>query len=333
MAGTANQKLKTLYIKRLLETETDAEHGVTLERIISYLASYGISAERKSIYSDLDLLRTFGMDIGTRRGKHTEYMLLSRDFELPELKLLADAVGASRFITRKKSLELIRKISQQASVHEAKELQRQVFVEKRVKMMNESIYYYIVAIHAAINGGNQLAFKYFSYGVDKTRVYHRDGAEYNVTPLALLYSDDNYYLAAYSPDREAISNYRVDRMDQVAVMDRPREDNDVIRGFDPAEYIGSQFSMFGGVKSSVDIVFHNSLSTVVLDRFGTDLRMVPVDDDHFFITTEVEISPAFFSWVFMFGQRARIVGPAEVEDAFATMVESVADNYLEEIEI
>ncbi len=333
MAGTANQKLKTLYIKRLLETETDPEHGVTLERIISYLASYGITAERKSIYSDLELLRSYGMDIGTRRGKHTEYMLLSREFELPELKLLVDAVGASRFITRKKSTELIRKISQLTSVQEAKELQRQVFVDRRVKMMNESIYYSVDAIHEAVNSGKQLSFKYFDYSVDQRRVFRRDGGEYNVSPLALLYSDDNYYLAAYSPDRSAISNYRVDRMVEVKVLDVPREDNQTIRDFDPAAYINSQFSMFGGSRRQVEIIFHNSLSTVVLDRFGSDLRLHPVDADHFLISTEVEMSPAFFSWVFMFGQRARILGPADVEEAFANMVEMVADNYSEGLEI
>ena len=330
MAGTANQKLKTLYIMRLLQTETDINHGVTMEKIISYLRSYGIAAERKSVYSDLEMLRSFGFDIGVRRGKHTEYMLLTREFELPELKLLVDSVGASKFITKKKSVELIRKISGLTSYNEAKELHRQVYVDKRVKMMNESIYYSVDAIHTAVNNGKKLSFKYFEYSVDKQRVFRHDGGDYIVSPLALLYSNDNYYLAAYSPERGSIVNYRVDRMTDVAVLEDNREQNEVIANFDPSTYITSQFSMFGGVKRQVEMAFHNSLATVVLDRFGTDILMRPIDAEHFLINTEVEMSPAFFSWIFMFGTKASIVGPDDVFEAFANMVDAVAEMYSED---
>lgn len=330
MAATANQKLKTLYLKQLLETETDAEHGVTMERILGYLSSHGIDAERKSIYTDLDHLRAFGMDIGVRRGKQTEYMLLNPKFELPELKLLVDSVAASRFITHKKSLSLIKKLERETSVHEARELSRQVFVSRRIKTMNESIYYSVDTIHSAINADRQIKFKYFEYAPDKQRVMRRSGADYEVSPLSLIYSDENYYLAAFSENRGAIANFRVDRMLDVRVAKAARIKNDETKSFDAPSYVNRSFSMYGGERERVDILFHNSLSTVVIDRFGKDVIMRPADSEHFAVTVDVDVSPVFLSWVFMFGSRAWIMGPKNVVEQMATMAREVADSYPEE---
>lgn len=327
MAATANQKLKTLYLKHLLETETDAEHGVTMERILAYLSANGIEAERKSIYTDLDQLRSFGLDIGVRRGKQTEYMLLNHKFQLAELKLLVDAVSASRFITHKKSLELIKKLEGETSAHEARELQRQVYVSKRIKTMNESIYYSVDTVHSAINASKKVRFKYFEYSIDKQRVMRHGGEDYEVSPLALIYSDENYYLAAYSQPRDALVNFRVDRMLDVRVVDKPRDKNQQTEYFDPQSYVNTRFSMYGGSRERVDILFEKSLTTVVIDRFGKDVIMRPADENHFIVTVDVDVSPVFLSWVFMFGERAWIMGPKKVVESMAKMSRKVADSY------
>ena len=327
MAATANQKLKTLYIKRLLETETDSEHGVTMERILQYLESNGIDAERKSVYTDLDHLRAFGMDILAVRRKQTEYMLVSRPFQIAELKLLVDAVSASKFITHKKSLELIKKLEGEASIHEARALQRQVFVQSRIKTMNESIYYSVDTIHTAINSDRQMSFCYFDYSTDKQRIMRRNGMKYKVSPLSLVYSDENYYLAAYTEEREEIVNFRVDRMTEVGISRDERIKNEKTESFDPAGYTNSQFSMYGGKRENVDILFENSLATVVIDRFGKDIIMRPQGSTHFMVSVSVDISPTFFGWIFMFGEKAWITGPKKVIKQFSGMASKIAESY------
>ena len=328
MAGNKNAKLKLLYLLSFLESDTDEEHGVTVDDIIDYLASKDIEAERKSVYADIDLLRKFGLDILSDKDGHKfSYKLISRDFELAELKLLADAVGSSKFITRKKSLQLVDKLSKETSRYMASQLKRQVFVEKRVKTMNESIYYSIDSIHTAILNDRKLAFRYFDYSMEKKRVLRKDGSEYVVTPVALLYADDNYYLAAYTKERGVVHNYRVDRMLNVTVTDEKRDKNDVIDAFDPGEYIKMQFSMFGGIRQRVDMMFDKSLVNVVIDRFGSDTMITKADDDRFIVHLEVELSPAFFAWVFMFGNRVRILGPDEVVEAYANMIKTVSGTY------
>ncbi|MEG1757413.1 MAG: WYL domain-containing protein [Oscillospiraceae bacterium] len=267
------------------------------------------------------------MNIEQVRGKRTEYRLLDREFQLAELKLLVDTVGASRFITRKKSLELIKKLEAQASRGEARELHRQVYVDKRVKSMNESIYYNTDAIYSAINDDKKLSFKYFEYSRDKQRVFRHDGKEYKVSPLALIYSDENYYLAAYNPVRGAVASFRVDRMTDVSALGELREANEATRNFDPARAADMRFSMYTGTRENVVIMFDNSLTTVIIDRFGADVTMLPVDANHFKIDVEVEISPNFYSWIFMFGNRAYIMGPKKTVEDFAKMIHSVSDNY------
>ncbi|MEA5051627.1 MAG: WYL domain-containing protein [Oscillospiraceae bacterium] len=319
MSGNANQKLKTLYLLRYLEQNTDAEHGVGTADILRYLGSCGVSAERKSVYSDIELLRTFGMDIETVRGRTTEYRLLSRRFQLPELKLLVDIVGASRFITHKKSLELIEKLESLTSVHEARQLRRSVFVDRRVKTMNESIYYNVDAIQTAVAQDRKLSFKYFSYNREKQRAFRRGGAAYVVSPAALTYADENYYLYAYDEAHEAIRIYRVDRMTSTQLLGEPRAHNAVLDAFDPADYSARMFSMYGGEMTRVTLRFDAALATVAVDRFGADVPLVP-DGDGFTVTTDVVASPNFFGWVFGFGGGVRILSPGDVREAYGALV-------------
>ena len=331
MVSGRYQKQKILLLKELFGRETDEHHGLTMIQILAFLESNGISSERKSIYDDLDNLREHGMDIVAKKTASTIYMLQQRLFQLPELKLLVDAVSASRFVTRRKSFELIHKLEQLTSSHHAKELRRQVYVDNRIKNMNESIYYSIDVIHAAIAGDNQLQFRYFEYAKGAERVMRRGGLLYQISPLALLYKEENYYLAAWSDDHDAIVNYRVDRMMNVRQLELPRVQNDLISAFDPIQHLNSRFSMYSGELERVEIIFNNNLAKVVIDRFGSDLIMTTVDETHFSISIDVEISPTFLSWIFMFGTDAKILSPDYVIAQYQAMLGQVQMLYGEEL--
>ena len=319
-----DRKLKLLYLARYLMENTDAEHGVTVEMLCEHLSEHGITAERKAIYSDIDALRRFGMDIELVREGRFQYRLMSRPFQLPELKLLVDAVESSRFITRKKSLELIDKLSTLASRHEAQQLRRSVYVDERVKTMNESIYYTVDAVHTAVADDRLLRFRYFDYSREKRRVLRRQGGYYTVAPLALSYSDGNYYLLAYAPEHDAVRTYRVDRMQDVDVTDERRALPPRYQRFDPAYHTARMFDMFGGERRGVTLIFDNDLATVVVDRFGTEPTFVPHGDDRFTVTVEVAVSPNFFGWLASFAGRAGILSPADVREQYRAALRRAA---------
>ena len=198
MPSSPNQRTKLLYLKKILLEKTDEQNPITMTEIISELAVYDIHAERKSIYNDLEILRQFGLDIETVKGKVRGYYIENRQFELPELKLLVDAVQSSRFITEKKSEGLISKLSSLTSQAHADDLKRHIFVTGRPKSINEQSYYSVDAIHSAINSGKKIMFKYFDYDVHKNRVFRKDGSVYQVTPVTLCWDSDKYYLVAYN---------------------------------------------------------------------------------------------------------------------------------------
>ncbi len=329
MPGTQDSKLKTLWLLRFLQQYTDEQHGLTVEEIIGKLAAKDIKAERKSIYTDLEILRTFGYEIEVTRGVRTEYRLISGDFELPELKLLVDAVSSSRFITRKKSLALIKKLEGLTSVYQASALQRSVYVDHRVKSMNESIFYSVDKIQVAIAQNHQIDFQYFSYDAKKNRVLRHDGARYHISPLALTFSDGNYYLYGCVPDDDAVRTYRVDRMVSVQVSAKKREIPPKLRNFEPAEYSNQMFSMYGGERKSVTLSFADRMANVVIDRFGTGIIMVPDGAGRFTVNIHALVSPNFLSWVFGFGSDAKILAPRDVADAFYAMVKDAAALYKE----
>ena len=239
-----NQKLKLLYLAKIFMEKTDDDHGLTVANLIEELGKFDILAERKSIYDDIEQLRVFGLDICSRRGKSHQYFVGSREFELPELKLLVDSVQSSKFITHKKSMELISKIEKLTSSHNAKKLQRQVFVTNRVKTLNEQIYYNVDKIHEAIALNRQIAFKYFSLNTDKQKLYRKNGEKYTETPVSLTWDDENYYLITYKEKYQNYAHYRVDKMDSIEITKEPRlmPKND----FDVSSYSKSVFSMFGG---------------------------------------------------------------------------------------
>ncbi len=326
MPKTANNKLKMLYVMKILLENTDEEHRLSPQEIIARLEAFGISAERKSVYDDIESLRTFGLDVVCQRGKANEYYIGQRDWQLAELKLLVDAVQSSKFITERKSMELISKLEGLASKPQAGELRRSVHVVGRVKGANENVYYNVDAIHQAINSRSALAFKYIRYGLDKSRVLRRGGETYLVTPFALMWDDENYYLVAYDARGEKIKHYRVDKMLDIRPAGAPPSGLELIEGFDIAEYAKRHFGMFGGNIETVRLWFSADMVDVVLDRFGKDITLIR-EGEGFCINAQVAVSPIFIGWVLSLGPGARIVGPERVRKQVVVMLEEALKAY------
>lgn len=321
----SHQKLKMMYLAKILMEKTDEEHTITVPEMISELAKLGISAERKSIYDDLEYLQLFGLDICTNKTRTTNYYIASRDFELPELKLLVDSVQASKFITRKKSMELISKIEKLTSHENAKKLQRQVFITNRVKTVNEQIYYNVDKIHDAIAANKQITFKYFDIDVNKKKVYRKSGDLYKESPVSLTWDDENYYLITYKEKYDNYVHYRVDKMEMIELTEEDRVLSD--KPFDLSAYSKTMFQMFGGEETDVSIKFENELVGVVFDRFGADVPIVKSDENHFICHVKVAVSPHFLSWIISFGNRAEILSPDGVVEQLYSLLRETSKVY------
>ena len=316
------QKQKLLYLQKILLEKTDESHGLTINEIKEELERYGIKAERKSLYDDLEILQTFGLDICTLRTSTVRYYIGNRDFQIPELKLLVDAIQSSKFITRKKSLELIEKLGHLVSENESSQLQREVYVTNRVKTVNEHIYYNVDKIHNSISLNKQISFQYFKWDLDFSngakiiKTPRRDGKAYVVSPWALCWDDENYYLIAYDSESEIIKHYRVDKMEQIRLLDDERAGNEKYRDFNPAKYAKSVFSMFGGEECEVKLLVKNELIGVIADRFGDDVYIVRYDEDNFTVTVNVMLSPQFYAWVFGLDGGVKILSPQKAATEF-----------------
>ena len=315
MAKGTNQKRKLLYLAQIFSEETDEDHGLTLAEIAQRLSRLDINAERKTLYQDFEELRRFGMDICTNQeGKSFRYFLGSRTFQLPELKLLVDAVQSSRFITEQKSRELIKKLETLTSRSNANQLQRQVLIAGRIKTMNESIYYNVDGLHTAIAKERQIQFRYFRWGPDKTMILRHNGELYTVSPWHLCWDYENYYLVAYDPAIQDYRHYRVDRMEKLTVSDRKRDP--LPADFDLGKYVRRIFDMYNGRTETVRLRFDRALINVVMDRFGADGHIHP-DGERIAVTAPVEVGPTFYGWLFQFGTQAEIVSPDAVRRDFA----------------
>lgn len=328
MAKGNNQKLKIVYLMKILLEKTDETHSITMPEIISSLKNYGISAERKSIYSDIENLRLFGMDIiGEQRERTFYYHVGSRKFELAELKLLVDSVQSAKFITAKKSNELIKKIEGFASKYEASQLQRQVYVAERIKTMNESIYYNVDKIHTAIGANSKITFQYFQWDVHKKMVMRKEGALYEVSPWALSWDDENYYLIAFDSNEDKIKHFRVDKMLHIDVKNEQREGKEKFKEFNMAVYARKTFGMFGGEEQKVKLLCENSFAGVMIDRFGKDVFLVPTDETHFTVNVNVAVSRQFLAWVIALGEGVKIVEPESVVRQMREEVERLMRQY------
>ncbi len=325
MAKSSNQKQKLFRLFEILMRETDEEHGLSINEIIAYLEEYGIKAERKSIYDDFNVLDALGYPVLPLSGKPPKYTLECRPFDLAELKMLVDAVQVSKFITGRKSREIIGKLGMFAG-SKSYELSRQVYVEDRAKTENSATIYTIDEIHRAINENRRLSFKYFDYNSKKEIVYRHNGKKYEVSPCTLIWNDENYYLVAYDEESDLIKNYRVDKMKNARVIDAPRSMAKKLVEFNPSDYSQKIFGMYGGREELVTIEFEERLAGVVLDRFGHDITFTKTDFG-FKATLKVMVSPTFYAWVLGFGEAARIISPENVKRELHDRLNSMLEYY------
>lgn len=320
MAKSNNQKQKILCVLKYLEQHTDFEHPATVEEIIKYLENCGISAERKSIYSDIDTLIAFGADIEKCHSKHGGYYMASHTFELPELKLLVDAVQSSKFITDKKSRALIQKIVSLTNEYDAKQLNRQVSVADRIKAANESIYYSVDDIHRAISENVKISFKYFEWNAEKKKVFRRNGERYVVSPYTLVWDDEYYYLIARDDTAGENRHFRVDKMSAIIVEDEKRDMSSCPKD-GVVSYSKKLFGMFGGKEQTVSLSCQNSLAGVIIDRFGSEITFKKAkNDESFQITSRVILSPNFYSWVASFEGKVKIVSPEDAVTGYEEFI-------------
>lgn len=295
MAKSGGQKGRLLALREILLRQTDEEHGLTLAQLQGELEGRGLAAERKSLYDDIETLRLYGLDV-MREGRR--YFVAERPFQLPELKLLVDAVQACKFITRRKSDQLIGKVEGLCSAHQARQLQRQVYVSGRIKVMNESIYYNVDKLHTAISGQRAITFQYFDYDIHRKKVYRRDGKRYTVSPYGLIWNSENYYLVAYDHLHREMRHYRVDKMAEILVTSLPRQGQAQYPNFQLAQYGQKHFGMYSGQEMTVRLRGRRNMAGVVWDRFGQDVILVPDGEEHFTVTLPVVLSPQFFGWLF-----------------------------------
>ena len=327
MAGN-KQKLKLVYLIKIFTEDTDDQHALTLPQIAEKLDAYGVSAERKTLYQDFELLRDFGFDIiGQQARRNFYYHMGNRRFELPELKLLVDSVQSAKFITDKKSNALIKKLEGMVSKYEARKLQRQVIISGRIKAMNESIYYNVDKLHEAIGTDRQIRFKYFRWNINKEMELRKDGAWYQVSPWALMWDDENYYLVGYDAEDGKIKHYRVDKMWRISVADRKREGKEQFKAFNMPRYTKSLFGMFGGEEVKVTLEAENGMVGILLDRFGKDIPVKPVDADHFRTSVVVAVSSQFLGWIMALGDGVKIIGPDKVVTRMKEEIRLISQMY------
>lgn len=308
-----NQKFKLYRLAQIMQAQTDDERYITMPEIMKNLAQYEVTADRKSIYADLRDLSVLGIDVeGEPVGNRYHYHVVNRAFELPELKLLVDAIQSSKFITEKKSNALIKKLETLVSKYDAQKLQRQVYVSGRIKTMNESIYYTVDAIHNAISENKKIKFQYYQWNVKKEMELRHNGAWYHISPWGLSWDNENYYLVGYDSAAEKIKHYRVDKMLHIKLSNESREGKEHFKKLDMADYAKKSFGMFGGKEQRVKMLVKNNLAGVIIDRFGKEVMMIPADEEHFTVNVDVHVSRQFLAWVFSLGEDIRIVGPDEV---------------------
>lgn len=314
-----------LLILDYLQKHTDETHDATTPQLIDYLAANGIKAERKSIYSDIQTLVDFGYDIVRGPGPHDGYQLLSRDFELAEVKLLVDLVQSSKFITTRKSRELIRKLQHFVSENDARKLQRQVVVTDRNKTLNENIYYSVDVIYSAIANNRQIHFQYFDWDVHKQMIPRKDGAIYEVSPWLLTWDDENYYLVAYDSAAACMKHYRVDKMLHIELSESPRAGRDLFEQIDVASYSKKTFGMFAGEEETIQLRCDNSLIGVIVDRFGSDVALRPYDDTHALARMNIAVSPQFFGWLAGLSGRVTIYAPQSLAVSYKGYLQRLLD--------
>lgn len=318
------QKRKLLELARILLENTDEDHPMSTAEVIGALERLEIVAERKSVYDDMDQLRQAGLDIQNHKGKCPGWFIGEREFQLAELKLLVDAAQASRFLTARKSGALIAKLESLASIHQARQLHRQVYVAGRIKTMNESIYYNVDKLHSAIGANRVVTFRYFEYDMRKKKVFRREGKRYRVSPYGLIWDNENYYLAGWDAVKQDVRHYRVDKMSELTVTSMPR---DMEHAVDMERYAQRHFSMFAGREAQIHLRCAAHMAGVVLDRFGHDVILVPDGEERFTVTLDVAVSPQFWGWLFGLEDNVEVLAPDWAVEEYKRRLANLAGLY------
>ena len=326
MALTNNHKMALLIMLKELLQKTDEDHTLNAAELIRILEKYGYNADRRTIYSNVEILSDFGIDV-QKKADAPGYFIASREFELPELKLLVDAVQASKFITEKKSEELIGKLMKLTNEQKASELNRSVYIRNRMKSGNEKVYYNVDDLHNAMNLDRQIAFQYGEWNTAKRLVAKRGGKIYRVSPWSLTWNDENYYLIAYDEIDSRIKHFRVDKMIRIELKEERRSGREQFRDFDLAAFAKKTFGMYGGVDADVTLRCEKQLAGVLIDRFGKDIMIVPDGKNHIRAHMPVSVSPQFFGWVTGLGNGMEIVSPEHVRQEYQEFLQDVLKVY------
>ena len=330
MAKGVNQKQKLLYLAKIFSEETDEKHGLSVNELSNRLAEWDISAERKTLYSDFEELRHFGMDIiSETQDKKTVYKLASRKFELSEIKILVDLVQSAKFITEKKSNELIKKLESLSSIYDAKQLHRQVILSGRIKNANENIYINVDRIHSAIAQDVQIKFQYFQWNLKKEMELRHDGAWYVISPWALVWDDENYYMIGFDAEAGKMKHYRVDKMLHISSLMSRREGSGMFDKMSLPKYSEGLFGMYGGEMLTVMLECENDVVGIFIDRFGKNIPITPIDDNHFRTRITVQVSSHFFGWVIALEEKVKIVSPESVVERIKKEAKRLSVQYLE----
>ena len=306
-------------ILKYLWDNTDETHTVSIKELKDHLYENGVHADRKTIVKDLESLTEFGLDVVKTRSTQNQYFLATRHFEGPEVKMLIDAVQSARFLTKRKSKELINKLSNFVAPSQASVIKRHLYVDERNKTCNEAVYIITDSIQNAIIDKQKICFQYFDYDISGKQTLRQKGDRYIVSPYDLIWSNDTYYLAGFHEKKGIVAKFRVDRMLNLKIL----EDKAAAKpkGYSVAEFFDQEFSMFDGEDCVVTLLCENSLINSIIDRFGKSVRPKIVDDNHFKITVTVDLSSLFYGWVFASEGRMKIVSPKEAINGFKNTFE------------
>ena len=324
MTSIRNKQRPFRLLKYLYEN-TDEEHPVSTTELVRIFVAEDAHAKRKTVKDDIDVLVGEGFDVVTVRGRNNSFFLGTRKFELPEVKLLIDAVSSSRFISAEKSETLINKLTDMVSRHQAEKVCRHLYTAEHVKADNKQIYYIVDAVTDAINEGKKIRFQYFDYDGKKEKCLRHDGAEYSVSPYALVWDDSHYYMCGYSDAKQMIVNYRVDRMCNTEIKDEKAVA--LPEGFSMDDYVRKQFHMFAGDETEVILECRDDMMKYIIDQFGEEVETRKVSEDTFQAKVHVADSPTFYGWVFPFEGKIQIVEPEEIREKYHEMVKSAVRTF------
>ena len=318
-------KRRLLLLQKYFIEKTDEQHQTDTFALMQFLENQKIPTNRKTLRADIKTLMDFGMDIVVVPSKPNKYFLGERDFELPELKLLVDAVASSRFITEKKSKALIQKLSKMASISQQEELKRNIYPSSRAKSTNETSFYVVDTINEAINNHKKIAFRYFEYDVDKKKVFRHRGEFYEMSPYALIWNEDFYYVLGYSEYHERVVTFRVDRIRDAIVLEERAKPKP--KGFKVEDYAKKTFEMYDGEEEIVRLLCDADLMKYVVDRFGEGVKAARSEDnpDSFIATIQIALSPTFYAWVFQFGRGIKILSPKNAVEDLNEMAKAVLE--------